>query len=297
MEWPYKGFKAWPDSCNAAFCLTWDVDDETPVYARSRFRQHDVSEIEQRRYGIRRALPSVLRMLENERVPACFYVPAYIARQWPQVVRQLSERGYEVGAHGFFHEPVSVLTRDDENAIVAESLNVLETICQRPIAGYRTPAWQFNPWTADLLLDHGILYDSSLMGDVSVYTIKTASGRLVEVPIHWNLDDVEHWGHTQSTRDRSISAPSLVLDIWKAELAGIVQEGGVCVLTLHPHVSGRPGFLSVIQDFIRYAKTMPNLWWTTPGAIAEYAASRLSEVPTVRLMDTTPDWRYRKPRR
>lgn len=283
-------FREWPKPFNAALCLTWDVDDEAPFYSRGVSPHHDISEIEQRKYGVRRALPLIFNLLQESRIPACFYVPAYIAKQWPKVIKTLADYQYEIGGHGFLHEPVRNLTFQDEDDIVNESLTVLRTITHQPIVGYRTPSWQFNTWSPEVLSRYGILYDSSLMGDISVYQFAGDVGKmLLEIPIHWNLDDVEHWGHTHVTRDHSISSPTTVYEIWTDELRGIVKQGGVCVLTLHPHVSGRPGFLYVIQRFIDFAKTIHGLWITTPGQIAQHIADNALRVPLVQLASEFPD--------
>lgn len=283
-------FREWPKPFNAALCLTWDVDDEAPFYSRGVSPHHDISEIEQRKYGVRRALPLIFNLLQEARIPACFYVPAYIAKQWPKVIKTLADYQYEIGGHGFLHEPVRNLTFQDEADIVNESLTVLRTITRQSIVGYRTPSWQFNTWSPEVLSRYGILYDSSLMGDISVYQFAGGVGKmLLEIPIHWNLDDVEHWGHTHVTRDHSISSPTTVYEIWTDELRGIVKQGGVCVLTLHPHVSGRPGFLYVIQRFIDFAKTIHGLWITTPGQIAQHIADNALRVPLVQLASEFPD--------
>ena len=78
--------------------------------------------------------------------------------------------------------------------------------CQRP-RGYRSPAWDLSEHTVELLLDHGFVYDSSLMGhDYLPY--KARSGDIVEqgkpvrfgaettlweLPISWSADDFPHF--------------------------------------------------------------------------------------------------------
>ena len=288
----YRPFREWPPPFQAALCVTWDVDDEAPYYSRGSSSHYDVSEIEQRQYGVRRAMPAIFGILQESRIPACFFVPAYIAKRWPRMIQMLTKHRYEIGGHGFLHEPVRNLRIHDEDDIVRESIQVLRTISGLPIVGYRTPSWQFNEWTADVLCRYGIVYDSSLMGDISIYQLKCDNQQqLLEIPIHWNLDDVEYWGHTHATRAHAISAPAAVYDIWSAELIGIVNQGGVCVLTLHPHVSGRPAFLPVVKRFIDFAKSIPSLWITTPGEISRYVRTHDLMVPSVRLAPSLPEER------
>lgn len=292
IPWPYQGFSEWPSGMRGAFCITWDVDDETPVYSRPASPSRESSEIEQRRYGMRRAMPLIVNMLQETGLPAAFYIPAYMARQWPSVVRGLSSMGYEIGGHGYLHEPISGIDRHTEATIVAESLKVLRDLCEAPVIGYRTPSWQFNAWTPTLLAEAGLLYDSSLMGDIAPYGIEVnETHRLIEIPIHWYWDDVEFWGHTQTTRDHTIVAPSHVLELWKAELQGVVEAQGSFVLTLHPHVSGHPGLLAAVRQLIAYAQTIDGLWITTPGKIAEHVRT-VGGAPVVCLAPTAPASQY-----
>ena len=81
ITWPYRGFSQWPEGYRAAACFTWDVDDEAPFYSRPRTKRFEVSEIEQRQYGVRRALPMIVEMLESMKIPGAFYVPAFIPRR------------------------------------------------------------------------------------------------------------------------------------------------------------------------------------------------------------------------
>lgn len=263
----------WPEGFRAAACVTWDVDDETSYYGRHPGEQTTgLSELVQRSFGVPRALPHILEMLDRLRLPATFYVPAWNALRYPSAVRELSERGDEIGCHGYLHEPLDELTLAAERFILERSLEVLGGVCSRPIVGYRAPSWELNRWTPELLRSHGLLYDSSLMGDVLPYAIGDGAGSLIEVPIHWNLDDFDHFGHTKSTRSMAIADPRAVTSLWMDELQAIARWGGVFVLTLHPHISGRPGLLARVEEFLAAAKELPGIWWTTPGSVAEHAA-------------------------
>lgn len=292
IRWPYQGFSNWPKGVRAAAAFSWDVDDEAPFYSRPAARRTEVSELEQRAYGVRRALPMIVDMLSDLKVPGAFYIPAYNAKRWANLFSDLDRAGFEIGGHGYLHEPVGGMSREEERSIVLKSRDVLEDIVGHKLAGYRTPAWQCNPWTLDILHEAGFVYDSSYMGDIAPYLVRLSEGgTMVEVPIHWYWDDVEYWGHTQATRNHVIAPPSTVLEIWKAELDAVVRAGGSFVLTLHPHVSGRPGLLAAVSEFIQYAKTIPGLWLTTPGNIAAHAAA-CHGMPTVSLADLDPDPRY-----
>ena len=102
--------------------------------------------------------------------------------------------------------------------------------------GYRSPAWELTPATADLLVARSFAYDSSLMGDDRPYWLHAGGGRILELPIHWSLDDYIWFGmgrHTQPT------ATAAWLEAWTDELASAARDDRPTTLTFHPEVIGR----------------------------------------------------------
>ncbi len=56
-------------------------------------------------------------------------------------------------------------------------------------AGNRSPLYNFSENTADLLVQEGFLYDSSLMGDDVPYLLQANGRELAELPANWATDD------------------------------------------------------------------------------------------------------------
>ena len=88
---------------------------------------------------------------------ATFAVPAVIAEIYPRRIKTLVEHGHEVAAHGFKHEDVSALPREEEKARLDLTTEVLTGITGRRPAGWfslpgrrtRLPAARSapTPWT------------------------------------------------------------------------------------------------------------------------------------------------------
>ena len=55
-------------------------------------------------------------VLTRYRLKTTFAVPAVMAEIHADTIRALREEGHEIAAHGFKHEDVSLLGRDDERA-------------------------------------------------------------------------------------------------------------------------------------------------------------------------------------
>ena len=61
---------------------------------------------------------------------------------------------------------------------------------------------------------------------------------VVELPVEWILDDAPYFGFSRYSALRPHSTPDDVLSIWKAEFDMAHAEGGMFLLTMHPHVIG-----------------------------------------------------------
>lgn len=265
----------WPDGKRVAVCLSWDVDGEAAQYVRFPERARgQLSELCQRAYGPRVGIWKVFDLLERHGLGATFYVPAHTARMHPDVVRAIVGAGHPLGLHGYLHETLDTLDEETEEAVLRRSQAVLGEIAGYRPAIYRAPSWELNRRTPEILARNGVRSDSSLMDDETPYALDTAAGRLVEIPIHWLLDDAEHWGHSRANRDKAIADPETVLRLWSSEFDGYYESGGCYVLTLHPFISGRFAYMRVVDRLIRHIQGFPGVWWTTLLAVTEWAEAQ-----------------------
>jgi len=74
-------------------------------------------------------------------------------------------------------------------------------------------------------------------------------------------------------------------DILIEELSELYKEGAttgrIMNVGLHPHVSGRAYRIRALREFIRYAKSLPGVWWTTREEVASwYLKNHESHIPT-----------------
>jgi peptidoglycan/xylan/chitin deacetylase (PgdA/CDA1 family) len=182
-----------------------------------------------------RGLERVLSALDRFDARATFYVPGQTVSERPQVFAELVAAGHEIGHHGHAHLPTSTLDPAGERDELERGLEALAAIGVTP-AGYRSPGWELTPVTLSLLPELGFEWDSSLMGDERPYRI----GELVELPVHWRLDDVPYW---LAYRD-----PREVLAIWKDEFDH--ADGEHLTYTIHPEHTGRGHRLTLLEGLL-----------------------------------------------
>jgi peptidoglycan/xylan/chitin deacetylase (PgdA/CDA1 family) len=216
-------------------------------------------------------VPRLLGLLEHLEVPATFFIPSYIAEQHPRMVEAIVSRGHEIGLHGHLHEKLAYLDEDREEEILLQSMEILTGLTGTKPVGYRAPWFETNPWTADLLKRHGVLYCASEMGDDVPYT--HANG-LVEIPGQWMLEDWEQfafsadpaWGFVPENCGK-------VYDLWWREFEAMHAFGCCCVLTLHPWLSGRPSRVRLLEDLVNAMRAKEGVWFARGGDIAAHVSA------------------------
>ena len=272
MESLPAGFR-WPDGVRAAAMFTFDLDAEAVMLADHPEVVDYLDVIAHQRYGPKVAVPRILRLLERQRLRTTFFVPGWVAENWPDVVRSVRDAGHEIGHHGYMHESVRGVDEATEERYLVRGLEALDSVLGVRPTGYRAPSWDMNYRTPELLARHGFLYDSGLMDSDHPYALEAAERTLVELPVHWSLDDWNRYNYVPGYATSPILAPSVVCDAWFEELEGIVEVGGLFDLTMHPFVSGRPARAIALEGLIERAQSMEGVWVAAADEIAAWVGS------------------------
>jgi peptidoglycan-N-acetylglucosamine deacetylase len=262
--------KSWPGGARCAIALSFDSDHETNEL---REGGESIGKLSQGQYGNRQGVPRILDILRRHDVRASFYVPAVTALLYPEEQRRVTAEGHEVALHGWIHERNSVLPEPAERDLMQRAADVLEkTAGQRPV-GIRTPSWDFSPATLAIARDMGLLYDSSLMADVDCYELLLDGEPtgVVELPVEWIRDDAVYFNMNRFAGLRPYTPPADVFDIFRRELEAAHAEGGIFQLTMHPHISGYRSRAWILEEIIRHAKQLGNVWFATHADIVRHA--------------------------
>jgi peptidoglycan-N-acetylglucosamine deacetylase len=262
----------WPNGARAACAITFDVDAESAILSIDRKYASRASTMSHQAYGPKVGVPRLLGVLERAGVHATFFVPGLTTRLYPDVVRRIVAGGHEVGWHNDLHEPPYSLSEDEERAIVERGAEVLEPLTGERPRGFRAPWWELNERTPELLAAAGFAYDSSLMDDDVPYRLETGAGRLIELPVHWSLDDWEQYAFLPEPDIGSqIELPAKVLELWTGELDAMREEGCLLVITMHPFLSGRPARAKMLGEFLARVRERGDVWVARAGDIADHA--------------------------
>lgn len=262
--------KSWKNGARCAVALSFDSDHETNEL---RDGGESIGRMSQGQYGNRMGVPRILETLRNANVPATFFVPAVAALLYPDEQRQVIAEGHEIGLHGWIHEVNTKVPPEKERELHFRAADTLEKITGIRPVGMRTPSWDFSYETLKIERELGLLYDSSLMADDDPYELveEGEPTGIVELPVEWIRDDAVYFNMNRFTALRPYTPPTAVLDIFKREFDRAYKEGGLFLLTMHPHVSGYRSRIFVLEELIRHIQGHEGVWFGTHADIARFA--------------------------
>jgi polysaccharide deacetylase family protein (PEP-CTERM system associated) len=96
---------------------------------------------------------------------ATFFVLGDVALKSPDLVKDISDEGHEIGSHGMYHQFIYRQKPEEFREDIRRSLDLLTSIIDRPVKSYRAPYFSITKesyWALEILREEGIEYDSSI---------------------------------------------------------------------------------------------------------------------------------------
>jgi len=267
-------------------CLTFDHDNASSAISRGMTTPTAISRGD---YGIV-ATQRLLALLRREEIATTWFVPGHTIETYPACVEAVHAAGHEIAHHGWTHRLPASLGREEEERELVRGNEAIRRLTGRNARGYRSPAWDLSPHSVELLLQHGFLYDSSLMGhDYLPYQAREndrvsleepivygADSALVEMPISWSLDDYPAFEYMRlpNMLQAGLMNARLVLENWLDDFAYMARDcdWGVLTYTFHPHVIGRGHRMLMLERLIAGLRAGGAAFVTMEQAVALYRA-------------------------
>jgi allantoinase len=224
-----------------------------------------------REYGTRVGLYRLLDALAAADATASFATNGAIADRYPEVIEHLLAKGHEIVAHSSdMNGTIATgIAEEEEKQLIESSLASLERV-----AGHRPRGWmsiaRSQSWdTPRLLVEAGIAYCCDWVNDDLPYSMKTAAGPLINVPVNHELSDRQVIGTQQQ------SAESYAVQIKDAFhwLVGEAEESGPRFLPIQvtPYIMGLPYRIGAFEELLRWLADQGDCAFHTCGEVARAA--------------------------
>lgn len=236
----------WPNQAEFSLVLTHDVET---------------------RYGVER-VDRLAEIEESFGFRSCWNIVPYKYKTDPGLLRDLRERGHEIGVHGYNHDGrLFVSKRIFDNRV--DKIN--KAIEELGAVGFRAPMVHRNlHWMQALNVD----YDSScfdadpfqaMPGGIASFW-PSIVGRFVELPYTMPQD------HTLM-----VSLNQTDDAVWRWKLGVIRDCHGMALMLTHPDYLDSPSRLSLYRDFLAYLRDATEPWHVLPKEMATWTRKQLSK--------------------
>jgi peptidoglycan/xylan/chitin deacetylase (PgdA/CDA1 family) len=231
----------------------------------------DVLNYAWRDYGNRVGVFRLADLFSELKLPVSLLVNAQMYEHAPQAVAAFPDA--EIIGHGRTNsERQGDLSEDDERALIAETTAIVEKR-----SGQRPRGW-LGPWisqshnTPDLLQEAGYTYLLDWCHDDQPVWMATRGSRILSVPYPQELNDIPQ---IVARKREGADFADMIVDAFEIMQTECARRPLVMGLALHPYLVGWPHRFKHLARALRHivSKADERVWFTTSGAIAEYAAS------------------------
>ncbi len=283
---PHRKPLRWPNGARIAMLLTtnleyWDrtKDTDKPFYPGGPSiitdmlpgNVYDNPNWTWREYGQRVGVWRMFETFERAGVPTSCTMNAKMGLERRAVVDHAIARGWEIVAHNYVQTDLLTNYQFDieaERAVIRETLRVYAQVVGRPAKGWLSCSLRSTPNTPDILAEEGLTFFTDLLNDDQPYLMHCAGGRkMVSIPYTSEVNDFTVFLRQGKDVDGAFAVFREQFDELYREGA---ESGRLMNIGLHPHVIGQPFRIRALRDFVAYARSFPDVWWTTREEIAAW---------------------------
>jgi polysaccharide deacetylase family protein (PEP-CTERM system associated) len=108
---------------------------------------------------------TIFDIIDSADVKATFFVVGWIAEKHPNIVKEITYRGFEIGSHTHLHQLVYDQDRNSFFKDVEKSIKTIEDITGKKVRSFRAPGFSItrnNKWAFEVLNKLGIEIDASI---------------------------------------------------------------------------------------------------------------------------------------
>jgi len=279
---------SWPDGARCAVQVVVDLNVASgPEGITAKDLASDAAV-----FGATEGLALLRAVLDRHSIRATISVPAVLARLRADSVRALAADGHEIAAGGFKGEDVSILAREEEQARLVRTTDIVaEATGTRPLGWFGLPR-QGDPFaggtvsahTIDLLVEAGYAYfGNGLADDIPHYWVSDFATRraLLTLPYYYHFDD--QWFCMFPTKGTGLENSDFPARNWRAEFAAQYKRGRHFHMVVHPQHIGWANRMQALDDFLGHLRHHPGLWVATGRQIAAHWAARHPPATHLRL--------------
>ena len=220
-------------------------------------------------YGSRAGIWRIMRLFDEYQIKVTFFASAVALERNPEVGQWIQESGHEACSHGWRWSEHWLLSREEERQHMQWAIESIQKTCgERPQGWYCRYGPSVN--TRELIVgEGGFVYDSDAYNDDLPYFTEVNGKQHLIVPYSLTYNDARY------VLSQGYGSPTDFFDTCKRGFDELWREGAagypkMMSIGLHPRIVGQAGRTSGLREFIEYALSKGNVWFTRRIDIARW---------------------------
>ncbi|MBI4273372.1 MAG: polysaccharide deacetylase family protein [Rhizobiales bacterium] len=193
-------------------------------------------------YGMRVGFWRLKKMLQAVGATPTVTLNARVCETCPEVVQACVDAGWELNAHGYEQLPMHKV--DDQRAVIAKSMDVIEKFWGRRPRGWFGPGLTQTFDTLDYLAEAGVEYIGDWVLDDDPVTLNTKHGPVVALPYNFEIHDIVLMALQHHSSDMMYRR---AIDQFECLYAESAERAKIMAIACHPYLSGVPHRIAHVQ--------------------------------------------------
>ncbi|AMH43654.1 polysaccharide deacetylase family protein [Burkholderia sp. PAMC 26561] len=218
-------------------------------------------------YGYREGIPRMLDLWDRHGVKVTTHMIGEAAKRHPELAREIVARGHEASGHGPRWSSQYAMSRAEERTFLEQAASMVEQVTGQRPTGYNANWLRRGPNTLSLLQELGYVYHIDDISRDEPFIEQVNGHDFVVVPYTLRNNDI------LLVEGRNYS-PDKFLEQIKLDFDQLYDEAGtrrrMMSVSAHDRISGSPQMVRVWDEFLRYAKSRPDVAFMRKDDIARY---------------------------
>lgn len=225
----------------------------------------------------------VLDMLELMDTNATLFVCGIVAELFPDRLKELARRKFEIAAHGYRHENFRMLTKLEQERRIELSKRLLESCISKKVLGWRSPGLHASITSYRMMKNSNIRWCSNVEVPLFFKHVPFQYYGVVELPIA--IIDLKLYGASFSPAK-----------VYQKLLASLNQHHGIFTLVIHPWAQlVKPERLQALRDFLEEARSREEVTFRNGSYVYEQFVSEGASVYGSALSTVLSLWKRISP--
>jgi peptidoglycan/xylan/chitin deacetylase (PgdA/CDA1 family) len=274
----------WPNDATLAISVGINYEEGAENFLPDNGRRESVGEVtssvplDQRdvwnesffEYGSRVGVWRLLRLMAAHDVPATFFLSALAGERNPDVAKAIVDEGHEASGHGYRWTEYHELTQEERRQDIQKCVETITRLTgERPVGWLNRYAATVD--TRELLVNEGnFLYDNNAYNDDIPYYSPVGPDRkpFLVLPYSMELNDARAWRGAMLSPGDYQDFLFRAFDQLYADSQAVAPR--MMSIGLHCRISGTPGRVASVENFLKYAKGHDGVWFARRDQIARW---------------------------